>query len=428
MSKLCKTINTPPAIFIILLVISFASAIQASIFTDSFELPPGELGVSPPMSTKNSARLTFMNQQTDWYLDKPYDDLNTWLYDRVQVLYELYLRTKDEKIHAEAIKSAEEYVKHYTNDGTEPDWGDCNPGWSLPGIGVNKCDTKYTYASACWYLLKVDGVDACNENLLGRLSRYFMSYGWNASQLLDADIANPATFKTTERNMGYQFMGLIYVNKVAKEKGYTALAESTASDIRAVIKWLYEWQAKYAYGGWMHSFNGHEGAAKDPDMLIFSPWQSAILTGALWRAWDAGFVTDTCGQSNEKCIPSMLVKYAQAMEDYGWVKNPTTWMSGYNVSGQIAWYMAFPENAEFQKDYQEAEGWYMDQHNPELQCVAALGYYFSKDATQKAAFKARYDVLEKYYVPALSSRGNPSRKFGWQHSHNPSCEWLIENG
>jgi hypothetical protein len=386
--------------------------------------PPIVAGIAPPMSTAPSARLTFMNQQyTGWYADSNYNDLNTWLYDRVQVLYELYLRTGDESVHAEATKSAKEYVKHYTNVGSDPDYSDCNPGWSY--AGVDRCDVKYTYASACWYLLKVDGVDACSKDLLGRLHRYLMSYGWNAARLLDPDSADVFNFEVTERNMGYQFIGLIYVNKVAREQGYTDLAATTGSDIRAVIKWLYDWQAKYAYGGWMHSFNGHEGDDANPDYLIFSPWQSSILAGALWRAWDAGFTTDTCG--TKKCVPDMMVKLAQGMEDYGWVKNPTDWMTGANVSGQISWYLAFPLNPGKQKTYQDSEGWYADEHNPELQCVAALGYYFSKDAAQKATFKARYDALEKYYVPALSERGNPNRKFGWQHSHNPSCEWLMES-
>jgi hypothetical protein len=416
--------NTPRIVFSTLLMIGLTGAPQAAIFADSFELPPGALNLSPPLSQQPSARLTFMNQQMDWYKTSRYGDLNTWLYDRVQVLYELYLRTRDESVHAEATKSAKEYVKHYTNVGSDPDYSDCNPGWSY--AGVDRCDVKYTYASACWYRLKVDGVDACSKDLLGRLHRYFMSYGWNAAKLLDTGISNPKTFEVTERNMGYQLMGLIYVNKVAREQGYADLTTATGNDIRAVIKWLYDWQAKYAYGGWMHSYNGHEGDDAKPDYLIFSPWQSAILTGALWRAWDAGFTTDTCG--TKKCIPEMMVKFAQAMEDYGWVKNPTDWMSDANASRQISWYLAFPENGARQKREQDAEGSYADEHNPELQCVAALGYYFSKDAAQKSTFKARYNVLEKYYVPALSSRGDPNRKFAWQHSHNPSCEWLMENG
>ena len=419
-------IDISRVVFAALLMTGFASILQATIFEDGFELPPGALQLSPPLSQQPSARLTFMNQQMSWYGEADYSDLNTWMYDRVQVLYELYLRTRDEEIHAEAIKSADEYIQHYTNDGTEPDFADCNPGWEH--AGVRKCDTKFTYASACWYRFKVDGVDVCNQGLLTRLSKYFMSYGWNASRLLDAGIANPETFRVTERNMGYQLIGLVYVHKLAREKGYTALAESTDSDIRAVIKWLYEWQAKAQYGGWMHSYNGHEGSDRDPDYLIFSPWQSAILTGGLWRAWSAGFTTDICGASNELCIPAMLVKFAQAMEDYGWIKKADDWMSSSNTTGQISWYLAFPNNPDAQTNKQDNSGWYADQHNPELQCVAALGYYFSKDAAQKNAFKARYNVLEGYYVPALSSRGSPNRKFAWQHSHNPSCEWLMENG
>ncbi len=436
MHKLHNMLHTPRIVFATLLLISMTSTLQATIFADSFELPPGALQLSPPLSQQPSARLTFMNQQMNWYLDKPYNDLNTWMYDRVQALYELYLRTKDEKIHAEAIKSADEYVKRYTNTGTEPDFADCNPGWSLPSDGVNKCDTKFTYASACWYRFKVDGVDLCDQDLLERLRRYFMSSGWNAAGFLDK-IPNTATFVTTERNMGHQLMGMVYIYKIAKAKGLSALETQAQSDIKAVIKWLYDWQKMDPYGAWMHSYNGHEGSDNDPgvnDWLIFSPWQSAILTGGLWRAWSAGFTTDTCGKSNEPCIPAMLVSFAQAMEDYGWVKNPTKlnppygWMHGENESGQIPWYIAYPTDSQAQINKQDADGWFADEHDPELQCVAALGYYFSKDATQKTAFRTRYEALEGYYVPSLAARDDPARMFAWQHSHNPSCEWLMENG
>ena len=368
-----------------------------------------------------------MNQQMAWYANQPYNDLNTWLYDRVQVLYELYLRTQDEGIHTEAIRSADEYVLHYTNDGTEPGYGDCNPGWSH--AGVNKCDTKYTYASACWYRLKVDGVDVCDLDLLNRLHRYFMSYGWNAASFLDT-ISDTAVFNATERNMGFQLMGLVYVYKVAKEKGYTSLEANVEADIKSVVKWLYNWQSMNTYGAWMHSYNGHEGAGTPGvnDWLIFSPWQSAILAGALWRVWSAGLTDDLCGASNEACIPTMLVKYAQAMEDYGWVKSPTDWMLGDNKTGQIPWYIAFPDPNDSDRQLQEqnSEGWYADLHNPELQCVAALGYYFSKDPLQKLAFKNRYDVLEGFYVTSIARRSDPARMFAWQHSYNPSCEWLME--
>jgi len=311
-------------------------------------------------------------------------------------------------------------VKHYSTGGQ------CDAGWN--GAGINPCNTKYTYASACWYLYKVDGIDACPESLLARLRVLFLGSGWFSARLLDPAADDPRTFNVTDN-----LMGLVYINKVANARGYTALANATASDIRSSIEWLFNWQSKFPFGGWMHSYNGHEGAGTpgQDDHLMFSPWQSSILAGALWRAWDAGFTDDTCGTGNVPCIPTMLVNYAMGMETYGWIDNPTQyedygWMHDSNLSRMIAWYVATPEEFPVQLQVQNSDGYYSDEHDPELQCVAAMGYYFSSDPDEKAALKARYDTLQKYYTGAMATVNEPARIMAWNHSHNPSCEWFME--
>ena len=387
--------------------------------------PTPVTGVAPPMSSAQTPRLDYMMQQFSWYKDTSYDDLNAWLYDRVQLLYELYIRTNDENVHAEALKSAQYYVQQY-NDASQ-----CKGGWG--GAGIDPCNFKYTYASACWYVLKVDGQALCDEQRLSTLYEYYKKTGWNATGILDPGIANPETFNTTERNVGYALMGLQYVYRTAQDQGYVALASNVETTIHQTIQWLYEWQAKTAFGAWMHSYNGHEGSGTpgQNDWLMFSPWQSAILTGALWRTWSAGIHSDTCGTNNEPCIPEMLIKFAQAMESYGWVDNPKqyepyAWSHDANTTGQIAWYIATPDDFAKQLQIQNADGYYSDEHNPENQCQMALGYYFSQDASQKSAFQARYRALDSFYVPAMANISDPPRIAAWQNSSNPSCEWLIE--
>lgn len=63
-----------------------------------------------PLSSSSSPRLTFMAQQIEWYIDTPYDSRNAWLYDRVQVLYEYYLRTGDDMGAGKNIQAQEALI------------------------------------------------------------------------------------------------------------------------------------------------------------------------------------------------------------------------------------------------------------------------------------------------------------------------------
>ncbi len=353
-----------------------------------------------------------MAEQLDWYLDQPYDNLNTWMYDRVQVLYEYYLRTGDESVHAEATRSAIEYVKHYTRNGGSGGWPDCNGGWSH--AGVNKCDAKFTHVSALYYLKEVDGIESFDADLLSSLEDYSMAAGW----FVPAGPYDSPNIKWNERVYGLMLTNLVYLH---------LLGSSTAMEnIDRFINWFYDHQQSPSFdqftGAWLHSYYGHEGFGEPGsanDARTFSPWMSAMVIGGLWRAYQI---------NPDERIGEMIVDFAQALEDYGFITNPTSWRHPYNDSGQIAWYLAFPNDSARQQQVMDNDGWYADTHLPEIQCMVAAGFYFSQSQSQKAAFQARFEAIEPFYNTLMAGVSFPARLFAWQHSHNPSCEWFMENG
>lgn len=403
--------------------------------------------VGPPITV--GQRHNFINKQLSGplnYLDERtsnLNDLNTWMYDRVQVLYEQYLATGDAVTLAEAQASAIEYLQHYNRTGTNPGFADCLGGWSF--ASVNKCDRKFTHASACFYRLVIDGVSACDATLLDELRAYAMGSAWDASQLLDP-VGDRISFPTTERNVGYSVMMLGHVEATARRAGFNTVADAALANINQVVEWLYDWQTADSYGGWMHSYKAHEtigtpyGGADDD--LMFSPWQSAILTGALWRIWSVNNIkAKTCGPADDQwCIPTMLVRHAEGLENYGYIDCAVvncTWRHPWNQSQQIAWYIAMPLDSARQTTVMDNEGFYADTHIPEIACSTALGYYFSDlvgaSAADKQSYLDRWNALLPFFNLSgtdedMASITSPTRIVGWMHSHNPSCEFLIERG
>lgn len=381
------------------------------IFSQNFET--AIIGSAPPMSANQTARLEFMEDQLSWYLDQPYSNLNTWMYDRVQVLYEYYLRTGDQTAREEARRSALEYIQHYTDNGGEGYWPDCNGGWDH--AGVNRCDAKFTHVAPLYYLEAVEGVVAYDSALLARLEAYSMASGWNGGNRPydDPDI------RWTERNVGLTLNNIVYLQRLG--------SPTAAQNLDDFIGWLYDHQQNPQFdpytGAWMHSYNGHEGSGEPGDATddrAFSPWMSAMIVGSLWRAYQI--------RPQDTRIPEMIVSFAQALEDYGYIDNPPRWTHGANPTNQIAWYMAIPWDTERQTDKMDSSGWHADMHLPELQCMTAAGYYFETDPVRKAAFLDRYNAIEPFYNAQMAQVSGPARLFGWQHSSNPSCEWFIEQG
>jgi len=307
----------------------------ALIEANSAPPPPAPIaGAVPPIV--EGTRHLFANKQLFGPMDYinqrtlALNDLNTWMYDRVQALYEYYLTTGDETVHTEALASAQEYALHYDRAGGNAGFPGCRGGWSF--AGVNKCDRKFTYGSALWYAYVIDGVVLFDPELLEDLRAYAMGPAWEAAQLLD-DVGDRISFPTTERNMGYSLMLLGHVEALARRAAvgipadsveYLNVANTARQNIEDSIEWFFDWQADDVWGCWAHSYRAHETIGTPyggpDDDITCSPWQSGILTGAMLRIWFVNNIKQqTCGPQNDQwCIPIMLVKFAQFLEDYAY--------------------------------------------------------------------------------------------------------------
>lgn len=295
-----------------------------------------------------------LTQYHTFYKNRPFNQAEVWLYDPVQFLYELCAETGDTAVCADAKDTALLYVQHYADNGQNPGWPGCNGGWSY--AGVDKCDSKFTYASPIYYLHTVEGVPI-DRGLTARLEDYLWHMGWAGFQwtALPADW-DWQTFNFTERTAAYSLMGLTYL---------CALDQPSACDkVSIIVAWLADFQDRTPTGFMLHSYNLHEGSQRDPDALIGSPFMSAMLSGALVRAQKV---------RPDPRIPVILNKLAQAML-VAIIYDPPSWSHRENKTSPVWFtpYIYVHENPAFFESVQNNH-WFSDQHNPEVWCAIKAG-------------------------------------------------------
>lgn len=308
-------------------------------------------------------------RQFDWYKGQPYDQRNTWLYDRVQCLYELGLRTGNAEVLAEAKRSALEYVKHYDTGAYGLNW---------VGAGVRNGDMKYTYVSAIYYLKTVEGIEVdvdlnALSDALWRVGWFGIS--WERPWEEQRDLWN-------ERAAGYSLMGMYWLTRLGVE----------GAGVRLVRMLEYLENAQSADGWWWHSYNGHEGTS-GTDVLCASPWMSCIIGGALTRIGDSG---------DWPTADRLLARLAKAQEQA--LAQNEQWMHAHNKTGYGSRYFVM-KDAERQAQVQRSSGWYSDTHLPEVwHCMKAGGV------------EPPFDIAD-FYTDAMVDVQKPPRLFAWQHSH-----------
>lgn len=319
--------------------------------------------------------------QLDWYLTVPADDLNRWMYDRVQGLYEFALRNDNDLVRQVAMGDALEYMnpRH---------WSDGNYGfmWENADIpAIRYGDMKFTFASAVYYLKVVEGIEPTID--LEVLSKSFMRMGWHEMNW-DRPWAQMSQL-VTERTMGYSVMGQQYLARLG--------VDGALERFRKMVGYLES--AQDDSGWWLHSYHGHDKDLSGPDMQIASPWMSAQIAGALYR-----------GRHLDYRVDGILRKLAQAQLD---ALVPVSSMAGrswshpWNGTGYASRYFVCPGNPVRCDAVQRNDGWYSDLHLPEIWLTIRAG-----------GMTAPFNI-EDFFTPAMIGESRTGRLWAWQHSSFP---------
>lgn len=353
--------------------------------TDPDPLPDVEIpSIGDPRETDEYA----LRQYGDWFGYRDQANLNAWMYDSVQALYELGIRAMNENILADARNSALAYVQDYDAGAYGVNWS----GKSVLTNPIRNGDMKFTFVSPLYYLKAIEGIDP-DPTLMDALSDSLWSMGWFGQSWGEF---TPWSH-WNERPAGYSLMGLQYLAQM----GHTQ-SESRADQI---IDWLHVHQA--ANGFWLHSYYGHEGAGAGEtigdatDVLCASPWMSCIIGGAVHRYND--------WKSSDKAR-EILVRLAQGQ--IAALAQDAEWMISDNHSGYGCRYFVFTDHRDGSLvdprwvEQNQLNNWYSDMHNPEVwHCIKAGG------------LEPPFDIAKFYSEDMLTRRREPQRLFSWQHSH-----------
>ena len=196
-----------------------------------------------------------------------------------------------------------------------------------------------------------------------------------------------------------------------------------------------------ADGSWRHSWSKHEGAKYPGDDVSddkrFSPWMSENIIDALWHVYQINPTAE---------IEEMIVSMSRALIDWGFTDSlgykekygktieeyaQKTWHNGCNTTGDTTLYSGSSvASLDAIIKTQSNDGWYSDNHNPEIMLMLALGYNFETHSNYKLLIKERLaSIKEGTLRAACGKNDNTKRQFNWNNRSNywGTYLWAVEN-
>lgn len=354
----------------------------------------------------------YVDRQWQWARNTAYSGVHGFLFDRASVIGFQYVRNGRPDFFAEFYNSATFYLSKIKREGNGGGWPDCTGGWVHDG--VNACDSKYAYMTPHLLLVALAGDDTRLEPAtIQHMVDNQVAGGWSGP--LGPYAGGSQAW--TERKVGLALEHLVAAYELTG-------SAATRQHILNVVGWLHAHQQTPPgdpfTGAWSHSWQTHEGNPYNPatDVRGGSPWMSANIVGALWRAW---LVTA------DVRIPVMLRDFGRYMEQHGFAPDDLAgnWRSSCNAGGTIGWYFSSGiSSIERVIAIQNSSGGGSDSHNPELLMVIAAARHFETDPTWRNHFSQRAQRLSNYLNTQCAAASHTARAFNWQH-RNPEAVWLL---
>jgi hypothetical protein len=305
-----------------------------------------------------------------------------WLFDRTTCYYKLYVRTGEAR-YLDAAERAAEFVRDHT-ETTGPDAG----SFTLKGP-----DLKYVYPRAMHldYLLGGDP----RSRAVGETMARFCLDRWDP-------VYRPETYRPvppgadpekdrafwSPRHEAYGFLGVLHGWELTGDRIHWNKAKEYADALQE--HQTSPRDGRPADGSWRQDWGLYDPSeSRLPGAT--SAWMTAILLDPLFH-----YQTLT----GDERVPEMVVRWCDFLDRRGLVPD-----------GSRAYYVIDCFGSESVDDAPDPNEQGMERHDTELAYSFAMGIYFSKDPSQRARFRLRFDRLLAEATRLDLNR--PPRCFNW---------------
>jgi len=386
------------------------SSVNLSLLASQFhdiELPTNwlrKLSYAPVLPDKSNYKLKWFDEsfekhglyiinkqeikKSKHYKNYSLNQTSQWLYDRVFSLYQLYFKTGNLKWKKEAHKAA---IFYKSNIGL-------NGYFKLK----QKKDIKYLLGTGILY----DHLFYPDKNTPKIINKMYQNtLSWPAKYSLRKGF-------WTERNLSNAYNIAITQWEITNDHKALNRVYDLLNGIKEHLNISPEIQANCL----LHKLSQHEG--KKDDVLVCSPWMTALLGEQLWRFY---YIT------NNKAAAQIIMDFANFILKKTIYKGHGVHLKNYLVAD----YLTFFGDSK----YKERNQWDDIQHACDLSGLLAKAEYLKK--ASNINYKKSTSLLDDFlktckktaYHPSSKARLwklSPLRKFNWWFGSTANLTWLYE--
>lgn len=348
---------------------------------------------------------------SSWGADEP------WLYDRAMAMYVGYLRSGHFRFLREAVRNADHYRQQLW---TPTDCGNrqCVGSFRLknPSASATWHDPKYSYNESLAFSLWLTGDEAPRPHI------EWVTRVWRDTLTMPRRDASPVLY--TERQLGFKLMADTVAYEVTGAPTHRDAMRTTLAHLRATQR---DPEGGVADGGLWHRIRAHEG--NDSDLLITSPWMSALVADAAMRALLMG-ESDT--------VPPLLRGLGSHVCGRGSYRSDAALRgpSG-GATLRIPHYLATLDGQGYPGEFDPHGN---AEHAFDVAAIAAWGAYFELAAGQGTAAQSLARCARELYTtfdhlitswtrPGTANydayRVNPARKYSWWFKNSSGFGWAM---
>ena len=318
-----------------------------------------------------------------------------WLYDRASAMYGLYLRSGFGTALREAVRNADFYADRLNSSGY---------------FTLSSSDPKYAYNEALAYTYWLLG----DNRMLAPISTVVNAHSGTASRW------NPNLNFWTERNVGYKLLA----NTIAYEVTGNTTFKNNVQTIVNDLLWHQngaggQLPTNRIDGGLYHEGGQHDASeVGDPNVLIASPWMSALIVDPMVRAY---------GLTESTQIADFLVRMGNFVKT----------AAKFDANGQFGGTTRYPDYLMRTDGTSENRSDTDVQHAMDVGAIAAWATYFAElRGTPQAGLRqlandlyATYDVGVNYWTRPDGTNFNvsPPRRYTWEYKNSSNFSWALSD-
>lgn len=309
-----------------------------------------------------------------------------WLYDKVFSLYLLYLKTGDLKWKNEAHQAALFYINNINHNGY---------------FKLKPKDMKYLYGTGLLY----DYMFFPDSQILSIINKMYRNtldwpalYSMKKSFWTERHLSNALNMALTQWEMRQSTQALERIN-----------------DITHGIELALKKSSNAPKGCLAHTYSQHQ--KRKDDVLVCSPWMTALLTEQLWRYYSL---------TGNQLAANIMMSFSDFVQEKAIYSGTVTHLKGLSIPDYLVYFGT--------SIYKEREPWADTQHACDISGMLAKGIYLKK------IHKVDYHQLNNSFIKLLKTckktayqssnkttfwKLRPLRKFNWWFSSTANLSWLF---